>query len=123
MKSVASLFAAASVVAMPLSAVAQSTSAAAQEDLRCAAWAAMLSGELEEDPETANAFALMMTYFIGRYEGATGADISEAMTPAFVMEVGNDMEATSQMCLVKMEDLGTRMEGLGSTLMEAGNAG
>lgn len=122
MKFVASLLAAASIAAMPLSAVAQSTSDAAQEDLRCAAWAAMLSGELEDDPETANAFALMMTYFIGRYEGATGRDISEDMTPAFVVEVGNDMEATSELCLVKMEDLGTRMEGLGTTLMEAGEA-
>ncbi|WP_067787298.1 hypothetical protein [Paraurantiacibacter namhicola] len=116
------LIAAAAILSVPAAVSAQTPDADPQDDLKCAAWSAMIAGQMQDDEKTANAFGLAMTYFIGRYEGATGRDIAKDLTPEIVMDAAGNMEATTEFCAARMESLGRRMEGLGTALKAAGDA-
>ena len=89
--------------------------AAADPSLRCAAWAAIQAGQATED-ESKNAFTYVLTWFIGRYEGATGKRFDEVLTAGDVEKYGRDMDKLNQLCLPLMLSIGDRMESWGAKM-------
>ena len=89
--------------------------AAADPSLRCAAWAAIQAGQATEDGSK-NAFTYVLTWFIGRYEGATGRRFDEVLTAGDVEKYGRDMDKLNQLCLPLMLSIGDRMESWGAKM-------
>jgi hypothetical protein len=94
-----------------------------ESDLRCAAWSAyMMDKAKDEDQEAATGIGFTMTYFLGRWEAATGKPFEEGLTPEFVGTVAPNIESLTDECLGRMQAFGSRMGGLGGKLKENGKA-
>jgi len=73
-------------------------------DLRCATWAAVMGGSVE-DPTAQQAFQLALSWFTGRYITALQAE----------------MEAVDAECRPRMIDYGNRMTKWGADLQQEGS--
>lgn len=113
------LIAAALVAVVPAAAQAATAKVNPTEDLNCAIWAANVSGN-SEDPEITNGFGLIMTWFIGRWEGATGRKFEEGMTPEYIVSITPRLDQIGEQCITRMVDFGDRMSAWGSKLEKAG---
>lgn len=108
-------------LATPAHAQAVTSAYGPEDDLRCAAWSAIVMGLNEGDPEIASAFGMALTWFVARYEGATGKPFEQAMTPDYLDGLTPDLEAIEQACRPRMLEMGQRFTDWGSTLQAAGN--
>ncbi len=112
--------AALSLVAMPVHAQPAPASPGPDEDMRCAAWAAVVLGLKKDDPEIASAFGMALAWFVARYEGATGKRFEDAMTAEYLNSLTPDLVAIEQVCQPRMREMGTRFTAWGTKLQAAG---
>jgi hypothetical protein len=91
-----------------------------EDDLRCAAWAAIVLGLNRDDPEVASAFGMALAWFIARYEGATGNRFEQAMTAEFLNSLTPEIETIEAGCRPRMQEMGSRFTDWGNTLQGAG---
>jgi hypothetical protein len=118
----AALLAGIAALSAPAAVLAQSgPSAEAMDELRCAIWAAQVSGSTD-DPEVEKAFGFVMTYFIGRFEGSSGLDFEQSARVELVVKVAQELEAVSLVCGPKMESFGDRLVTWGSEMQTAAAA-
>ena len=114
------------IAALAAGAIMLSGAASAQEaatepvdpDLRCAIWAAVAGGALEQEAERAS-YDAVFTYFMGRFEGRTGARIEDAMTPERIVSETQDWEAATRTCQPRALELGERLVALGASLQQS----
>ena len=115
------------IAALVMGAILLASGASAQEsadepvdpDLRCAIWAAVAGGELDQGAERAS-YDAVFTYFMGRLEGRTGARIEDAMTSERIVRETQDWEAATLACQPRAVELGERLIAFGASLQEAG---
>ncbi|MEY4951767.1 MAG: hypothetical protein RL299_191 [Pseudomonadota bacterium] len=88
-----------------------------ERDLRCAA-VIMLLGGMAKDERQTTGFAAGFSYFIGRWEGATGRNFEEALTPEYVMETSKSLGTYQKECSVRMVSFGDRLIVLGRGIQE-----
>ena len=111
------VIAAAALIICAAPAQAQDTS---ESDLRCATWAAIVLGVNEEDPAIQQAFSMALSWFLGRYEAATGIRFEDAMTPEYIVAIQPKLQAVEVECRERMSDYGDRMTRWGSQLQQSG---
>lgn len=97
------------LVGAALSASAAHAQNSTNPDLRCAAWAIVASDQ-EKDPGKRRALGLMMTYFAGRYEQATGAKIEAQIKPQTMKALMGDAEEINTLCVPRANDFGQRLQ-------------
>jgi hypothetical protein len=90
--------------------------ASVESDLRCAGWAAMMAGTNQKDKDLANSMSIVLSYFIGRWEGATGKRFEQGLTADYINGNSAAIEGAQDECLPRMMDLGTRMTTWGNLL-------
>ena len=90
-----------------------------RESLQCAIWASYFSVEFQDQPEGA-ALVNALNYFVGRYEGLTGAGIDKALDEALVVATAENLDALTPVCAARMEAYGTRMADWGKALQAIG---
>lgn len=90
------------------------------EDLRCAAWAAIVLGINQDDPEVATGFGMALAWFVARYEGATGKPFEQAMTAEFLDSLAPELEVIEQACQPRMQEMGARFSDWGAQLQATG---
>ena len=100
------------------SASAPAGSAAA--DLLCAAWTANTASKAKTEKEKYG-LTLLMTYFIGRWEGATGRTIDEGLTLEFLTANMTTLEGASADCAARSGEFGRRLQLVGQRLQTPGN--
>lgn len=105
------------VLAVPLQ--AQPTPATPDEDLRCAAWAAIVLGINKDDPDVAAGFGMALAWFVARYEGATGKTFEDAMTADYLNGLTPQLEAIEQVCKPRVQEMGQRFTDWGTKLQAA----
>jgi hypothetical protein len=101
------------LVASPASAQEAATPA---ENLDCAIWAANLAGSVDENSEDFAAFGMIMTWFIGLYEGQVGRAIEEPLAARALELTDADFAAIGERCLPRMAAFGDRLTVLGDKL-------
>ena len=111
--------AALAAIAMVTSPAAAQEVATPAENLDCAIWAANLAGSVEETSEDMAAFGMIMTWFIGLYEGQVGRDIDEPLAARARELTDADFEAIGERCLPRMAAFGNRLTVLGDKLQAA----
>ncbi len=108
--------------AAPLAAapVAAAVPAAAtpDADLACAAWSAIVVGNMK-DGEMKDGMSFSMVWFIGRWEGVTGGKIEQALTKDYIVKLTPQLGQIGKGCAERMQDFGGRMQGLGRDLQAA----
>ncbi len=109
----------AAMLAMAVPVAAQDLGTPA-ENLDCAVWASVITGTTD-DPEVAQGFGYVMSWFIGLYEGATGTRIDEAMAVRIAQIDDAEFEAIGERCAPRMGAFGTRLGELGRRLQAQGN--
>jgi len=114
------LAAAVLALAAPVQAQPVAAGPGPEEDLRCAAWAAVVLGLNKDDPEAAAGLGMALAWFLARYEGATGKRFEEAMTAEFVDGLVPEMEAIELTCQPRMQAMGARFSDWGAKLQQAG---
>ena len=97
------------IASVALSAPAAQAQGATNPDLRCAAWA-MLAGAQEQDEGKKNALGFMMTYFMGRYEQATGNKVQTQITPQTMESILGNIEEANTACGPRANDFGQRLQ-------------
>ena len=107
--------AALAAVALAASPATAQQSATPAENLDCAIWSAYVAGS-NEDPEIESAFAIILSWFVGLYEGQTGTTIDEAFAARTVQLEDSDMERIGEACLPRVESYGDRLSVLGNRL-------
>ncbi|NNC52323.1 MAG: hypothetical protein HKO08_04715 [Erythrobacter sp.] len=121
------LFAAATglmLAATPMQAQETATAPAAptmQDDLDCAIFLSYVLGTMEEaqaTEEEKTGVMVGMIYFIGRYEGAGGADIEGAMLGRFETFEESDIERLRMPCAARMESMGQRLISAGNAITQ-----
>jgi hypothetical protein len=91
-----------------------------EDDLRCAAWAAIVLGLNRDDPEVASAFGMALAWFVARYEGATGNRFEQAMTAEFLDGLAPQLETIETACRPRMQEMGSRFTDWGNSLQIEG---
>lgn len=86
------------------------------EDLRCAAWAAVGAGIYQDDPQIGPGFAVALAWFIARYEGATGKPFEEAMTPEFLDSLQPELQAIQDVCKPRVQEMSDRLTNWAAAL-------
>lgn len=109
------------LLAAGASAAAQDRGAEIDQDLRCAVWASVIAGSLE-DPAEAQAFTLTMTYFLGRLEQRTGVSMDAALTSELTLQVASDMASAGANCQPLMVEMGQRLIRFGEKMQAIGEA-
>ena len=103
-------------------AIAAATPAFAQsggtprENLDCAIWAAVASDELAGDDEAQRGMLFLMNWFIGLYEGATGALIDQPLAVRLPTITSEELDALDSTCGKRAEDYGNRLNALGDAV-------
>jgi hypothetical protein len=108
--------AALAALALMASPVSAQEAATPEENLDCAIWAANLTGSVEETSEDFAAFGMVMTWFIGLYEGQVGRPIGEPLEARARQLTDADFEAIGERCLARMAAFGERLTVLGDKL-------
>jgi hypothetical protein len=103
-------------LAMPAQAQVAPAAPGPVDDLRCAAWAALVMGLNKDDPEVASALSMALAWFIARYEGATGKPFEEAMTPEYLNGLTPELPAIEEACKPRMQEMGQRFTDWGKKL-------
>lgn len=85
------------------------------ENLDCAIWAAYVAGS-NEDSEVQAGFGIVLSWFIGLYEGQTGRRIDDAMAARAAQLTDQDVAAIGERCLPRVEAYGDRLSALGDRL-------
>lgn len=88
-----------------------------EQDLRCAAVTMLLGGSMK-DEQRKTGVAAGFSYFIGRWEGATGRKFEEALTPEYAIETAKNLDAYRSECGGRMTDFGQRLMTWGKALQE-----
>ena len=89
------------------------------DDLACAAWSAVVVGNLK-DGEIKQGLSFSMVWFIGRWEAATGQKIEQGLTKDYIVKLTPELGRIGPGCADRMGDFGARMQGLGKSLQAAG---
>ncbi len=104
--------------------MAQTTSPApaisADSDLLCAAWAANTAGKNKTEKEKVG-LTVLMTYFIGQWEGATGRSIDEGLTFGYLTSNIAKIEGADAACMARASAFGQRLQLVGNRLQNSGN--
>ena len=95
----------------------------ARADLECAMWASFVAGSPEVGAETATAMGYALSYWIGKFEGATGLHFDDVATVDFVTSLEDRIDVLSDNCAPAMENMGMRLQEWGQEMLEAGEAG
>jgi hypothetical protein len=103
-------------LAFATSPVSAQETATPAENLDCALWAANLAGGAEDNSEDFAAFGMIMTWFIGLYEGQVGRDIDEPFAARAQELTDADFETLAERCLPRMAAFGDRLTVLGDSL-------
>ena len=93
---------------------------ATDSDLLCAAWAANTAGKNKTEKEKVG-LTVLMTYFVGRWEGATGRSIDEGLTFAYLTNNLAKIEGADAACMVRAGEFGQRLQLVGKRLQNSGN--
>jgi hypothetical protein len=88
---------------------------AADADLLCAAWTANFASKSKTEKEKYG-LTLLMTYFIGRWEGTTGRSIEEGLTLDYLSANLTKLEAASPDCMARASSFGQRLQLVGNRL-------
>lgn len=91
----------------------------AERALECAVLFASASGNAETETDRLGA-ASAVSYFIGRYEAASGRQFNEAATLAFTLDVLTKAETLAPLCQAAALDIGNRMTTWGKAIQEQG---
>ncbi len=75
-----------------------------------------MAGTNQKDKELANSLSIVLAYFIGRWEGATGKPFEQGLTADYINGNSAAIEGAKDECLPRMMDLGTRMTTWGNVL-------
>lgn len=100
--------------------IAENSAHAADADLICAAWTAFVVGNAKTEKEQMGISALV-TYFAGRWEGATGRPIEDGLTVDFVSANISKIQGAKDDCLLRAGEFGRRLELVGDRLKKAGD--
>ena len=92
----------------------------ADSDLLCAAWAANTAGKMKTEKETVG-LTVLMTYFIGRWEGATGRSIEDGLTFAYLTNNLAKIEGANAECMARSSAFGQRLQLVGNRLQNSGS--
>jgi hypothetical protein len=114
------LVAAALALAVPAHAQPAPAAGGPDEDLRCAAWAAVVLGVKKDDPDVAAGFGMALAWFVARYEGATGKRFEDALSAEYVDSLAPDLTTIEQSCLPRMQEMGQRFTEWGTKLQAGG---
>ena len=87
-----------------------------RENLDCAIWAAVASDELAGDDEAQRGMLFLMNWFIGLYEGATGALIDQPLAARLPTITSEDLDALDGTCGKRAEEYGDRLNALGDAV-------
>ena len=97
---------------------AQPTPASPEDDLKCAAWAAIVVGANKDNAEIANGLSMALAWFLARYEGATGKTFEQAMTAEYLEALGPQLQDVEKGCLSRVQEMGSRLSVWGQRLQE-----
>jgi hypothetical protein len=112
---VRALAAALAALVLATSPAAAQQDATAAENLDCAIWAAFVAGA-NDDPEVETAFGIILSWFVGLYEGQTGRVVDAAFTARAEQLTDEDLQAIEERCLPRVEAYGERLSALGDRL-------
>jgi hypothetical protein len=76
----------------------------------------MMAGDNQKDKELANSLSIVLAYFIGRWEGATGKRFEQGLTADYINGNGAQIEGAKDECVPRMMDLGSRLTTWGNAL-------
>jgi hypothetical protein len=93
---------------------------AADADLLCAAWTANTAGKAKTEKEKLG-LTLLMTYFIGRWEGATGRSIEDGLTSTYLSANLAKIDGVNADCMARASEFGQRLQLVGNRLQNSGN--
>jgi hypothetical protein len=99
-------------------AIAADANSSAEDDLRCAIWAGHVAGSTD-DEKTKQGVGFILTYFIGRYEGASGRRFEDGATVDYVASVVPQLGSLQETCKVRMQSFGQRLIAWGEHLQKA----
>ncbi|MBA4164748.1 MAG: hypothetical protein C0510_08990 [Erythrobacter sp.] len=106
--------------AAPLAAQAPLATYTPERDRRCAAVVAIMAGQMPDDQRAGVAAGL--SYFLGRWEAATGKRFEDALTPEYLLETAGSILTYNMECGARMQAFGVRMQTWGEALKKAGEA-
>lgn len=114
--------AALTMAGVPASAAQSDQTITPEQDLRCAVVVLLVGGSMQAGQENMGV-AAGFSYFIGRWEAATGRKFEEGVTPEYVTQTAQHLTEYNQECGNRMKVLGQRMTAWGKTLQETTAAG
>lgn len=99
-------------------AAAPPTASTADADLLCAAWTGSAAGSIKSEREQFG-FVVLLTYFVGRWEAATGRNIEDGLTPAYITANISKIEAAKADCLARAGEFGLRLKLVSTNLQNS----
>ena len=93
-----------------------------EDDLKCAAWAAIVIGINKDKPDVVSHLTAGLMWFLARYEGATGKKFEQGLTPEFITRVGPELPKIEVGCQERIQQVGTRLSAWGQSLQAASKA-
>ena len=93
-----------------------------KENLDCAIWAAVASDEVAGDEEAQRGMLFLMNWFIGLYEGATGALIDQPLAARLPTITSEELDALDATCGERAEAYGNRLNALGDAVDATGSS-
>ncbi|MFM5931080.1 MAG: hypothetical protein ACKOPQ_09250 [Novosphingobium sp.] len=105
-------------LALMASGAAQADAASTVDsDLRCSAWVAMALGDNQAETEQqSKALMMALSYFVGRWEAATGKPLEEGLTSAYIGANTPSIENAGGECRPRFLEMAGRLGKLGQTL-------
>lgn len=109
------------IAALSAASVAQAQPSTVQpdEDLKCAAWAAVVVGANQDKPEVVNAFSIAFAWFLARYEGATGRAFEQNLSADYLDSLAPELQEIEKICMPRMQEMGTRMTEWGQKIQSS----
>ena len=91
-----------------------------EDDLKCAAWAAVVIGVNKDNPEVVKSLTSGLMWFLGRYETETGKKFEEGLTAEYLTRVGPELAGAEAHCQTRLREMGQRLIDWGHTLQKSG---
>ncbi len=91
----------------------------AEAELICVAWIANAADSAKTEKEKFGMISLL-TYFVGKWEGATGRSIEDGLTFAFISANLSKIEGAKADCLARAGEFGRRLQVVGTRLQNSG---